>query len=102
MTTERTQHVGSALERAVVVLRAMAYEHRLHILVLLQTGEHTPTALAASMVTDPTAIAHHLRFLKDARLIRWQRRGRKVYYALHGQATGQLVRDVLRFAEDAG
>ena len=40
-----------------------------------------------------------VRFLKDARLIRRQRRGRNVFYALPGEATGQLIRDILRYAE---
>jgi DNA-binding transcriptional ArsR family regulator len=89
---------GPTLERAVVVLRGMAYEHRLHILVLLLDGEQTPAALTAAIPADPTAIAHHLRFLKDARLIRRQRRGRNVFYALQGEATRELVEGVLRYA----
>ncbi|MET8355287.1 metalloregulator ArsR/SmtB family transcription factor [Micromonospora sp. NPDC005206] len=79
----------------------MAYERRLHILVLLQSGEHTPASLAEAMSTDSTAIAHHLRFLKDARLIRRQRRGRHVVYMLHGEATRRLIGEVLRYAENS-
>jgi DNA-binding transcriptional ArsR family regulator len=87
------------LERAVVVLRGMAYEHRLHILVLLLTGEQTPASLAEVIPADATSIAHHLRSLRDARLIRRERRGRNVYYTLHGEATRQLIGEVLRYTE---
>ncbi|BCJ50393.1 hypothetical protein Asp14428_18680 [Actinoplanes sp. NBRC 14428] len=86
------------LERAVIVLRGMAYGHRLHILVLLRSGELTPAELADAVPADPTALAHHLRFLKDAGLVRRQRRGRHVFYALHDEATGRLVNEVLRYA----
>lgn len=87
------------LERAVAVLRGMAYEHRLHILILLQDrGELTPAALTEVIRADPTAVAHHLRFLLDARLIRRQRRGRNVFYSLRGEATRRLVAEVLHYA----
>ncbi|WP_306214637.1 ArsR/SmtB family transcription factor [Actinoplanes sp. RD1] len=87
------------LSRAVAVLRGMAYEHRLHILILLRDhGELTPAALTAEIDADPTAVAHHLRFLLDARLIRRERRGRNVYYALRGEATSRLLAEVLHYA----
>lgn len=90
---------AEALERAVVVLRGMAYQHRLHILMLLSAGEKTPAELAEAIPADATAIAHHLRSLKDARLVRRQRRGRHVFYTLHGEATRHLVAEVLGYAE---
>ncbi|GGK76083.1 ArsR/SmtB family transcription factor [Mangrovihabitans endophyticus] len=92
----------AALERAVVVLRAMAYEHRLHILLLLLEGERTPATLAAAIPADPTAIAHHLRFLRAARLITRRRQGRQTFYTLRGEATGRLVAEVLRYATGGG
>ena len=97
MSTGSTAYPYSELERAVVVLRGMAYEHRLHILLLLRSGEHTPARLADAIPADPTALAHHLRFLKDAQLVRRQRRGRHVYYTLRGEATGRLIDEVLKY-----
>jgi DNA-binding transcriptional ArsR family regulator len=101
MSAEALEHTGPTLERAVVVLRGMAYEHRLHILMLLRGGEKSPGDLAEEISADATSIAHHLRFLKDARLIRRQRRGRNVFYTLHSEATRQLIADVLRYAENS-
>ena len=86
------------LERVVTVLRGMAYEHRLHILVLLQDGEATPAALAEAIPADVTAVAHHLRFLRDARLVCRHRRGRHVYYSLTAP-TRRLIREVLEYAD---
>ncbi|MBO4161367.1 ArsR/SmtB family transcription factor [Micromonospora antibiotica] len=87
------------LDRAVVVLRAMAYEHRIRILVLLQDGDETPASLAEALCVDKTVIARHLRYLKDARLIRRTRRGRQVTYTLQGEATRRLVTEVLHHAD---
>jgi DNA-binding transcriptional ArsR family regulator len=99
MSIEHLDYSRSTVDRAVIVLRGMAYEHRLHILLLLQTSERTPAELAAAIPADATAVAHHLRFLKDARLIQRQRRGRNVFYALHGEETGRLLAEILRYAE---
>ncbi|ASW54339.1 metalloregulator ArsR/SmtB family transcription factor [Plantactinospora sp. KBS50] len=91
----------AALERAVVVLRGMAYEHRLHILVLLLDGEQTPASLAEAIAAEPTAIAHHLRYLRAARLIRRRRSGRQAIYTLYSEATRGLIAEVLRYAHSA-
>ena len=90
--------MGATLERAAATLRAMAYDHRLHLLLLLRDGEQTPGALAAAADLEPTLVAHHLRYLRDARLIRRRRQGRNVFYSLASAATSQLVQDVIRFA----
>jgi DNA-binding transcriptional ArsR family regulator len=101
VSTEASEPAETPLERAVIALRGMAYEHRLSILVLLQNGEQTPAALAAAIPAEQTALAHHLRFLRDARLIDRRRRGRQVYYRLRSEATRRLVAEVIRYARDS-
>jgi DNA-binding transcriptional ArsR family regulator len=88
---------GAALARAVEVLQGMAYEHRLHILLLLRAGEATPTMLAEVVPAHATAVAHHLRHLVAAGLIRRRRNGRRVVYSLPNEATGRLIDEVLRY-----
>ena len=87
----------TALARAVEVLQGMAYEHRLHILLLLRSGEATPTMLAEVVPAHATAVAHHLRHLVAAGLIRRRRNGRQVVYSLPDEATGRLLDEVLRY-----
>ncbi|MFG1869175.1 metalloregulator ArsR/SmtB family transcription factor [Micromonospora arborensis] len=99
MSTADPDHTRSALDRAVVVLRAMAYEHRMHILVLLREGDRTPAFLAEAISTESTIIARHLRHLRDARLVRRERRGRQITYTLHGEATRRLIAEVVNHAE---
>ncbi|MEU4689620.1 metalloregulator ArsR/SmtB family transcription factor [Actinoplanes sp. NPDC023714] len=90
------------LRRAVEVLRGMAYEHRLHILVVLKAGEATPARIGEVVPAHPTAIAHHLRHLANAGLIRRRRQGRHVFYALSGDAVADLVDGVLNSLRTAG
>ncbi|MBB2948305.1 DNA-binding transcriptional ArsR family regulator [Actinoplanes lutulentus] len=86
------------LHRAVEVLRGMAYEHRLHILVVLRDGEATPATIGEVVPAHPTALAHHLRHLTAAGLISRRRAGRRVLYALAEGAVGTLIRDVMAYA----
>lgn len=86
------------VERAVQALRGMAYEHRLHILLMLRAGAQTPAELTDVIAIEPTALAHHLRYLREAGLVLRRRRGRQVYYALRDTAAERLVGEVLRYA----
>ncbi|MBU2668008.1 metalloregulator ArsR/SmtB family transcription factor [Actinoplanes bogorensis] len=90
----------AALQRAAAALRGMAYEHRLHILVLLRAGETTPTVLAGALGVQQTLVAHHLRHLIDARLVCRRRRGRNLFYALPDEPTRRLVDEALRYMAD--
>jgi DNA-binding transcriptional ArsR family regulator len=87
------------LERVVTALRGMAYEHRFRILVLLMADhEVSPADMAQALPLEATVVAHHLRHLLDAKLIRRQRRGRRVFYALSDESTRRLVGEVIRYA----
>src|SRR3954462_8495712 len=74
------------LSEAVEVLLGMAYEHGLRIVVVLMEGDPTRTILAANLAIDATLIAHHLRQLLVARLVRSRRAGRQVFYGIDGEA----------------
>ena len=89
---------AAAIERAVEALRAMAYGHRLHILVVLRSGEATPSALAEATEAHATVVSHHLRHLIDAGLVRRRRHSRQVFYSLSSQQTGELLDQILRYA----
>jgi DNA-binding transcriptional ArsR family regulator len=83
----------------VAALRGMAYGPRFRILVMLSTvSESSPVDLTEALPLDGAIVAHHLRHLLDARLIRRRRRGRRVLYALTDEATRRLVGEVLRYA----
>jgi ArsR family transcriptional regulator, virulence genes transcriptional regulator len=90
--------MGDPLSDAVEVLLGMAYEHRLRILVVLMDGDATPTTLAGSLGLDATLVAHHLRHLLVARLVRRRRDGRRVFYGIDGDRTRRLIAEVLRYA----
>ena len=64
------------------VFSALADETRLKIIKLLSTGEKSVDELVQAVGFAQSTTSHHLRVLKEAGLIRGEKRGRSVYYSL--------------------
>ena len=83
--TPRTREAG--------LLAALADPTRLGIVELL-AGQSEPLCVCDILdnfdLTQPT-ISHHLRVLRDAGLVTWEKRGLWVYYGLNRQAVGGLA-----------
>ncbi len=60
----------------------LADETRLQIVKLLAKSESTVEELVEQLNTAQSTVSHHLRVLREANLIRGERRGRNIYYAL--------------------
>jgi ArsR family transcriptional regulator, lead/cadmium/zinc/bismuth-responsive transcriptional repressor len=60
----------------------LADETRLQIVKLLAKSEATVEELVAQLDAAQSTVSHHLRVLREANLIRGERRGRNIYYAL--------------------
>jgi DNA-binding transcriptional ArsR family regulator len=86
-------------ERAVEVLQAMASEHRLRILAMLDGKEMTPGAMVRALAVNRILVSRHLRYLRDARLIRVRREGGKLLYFLASDDVRNLVREVIDYGE---
>lgn len=60
----------------------LADETRLRIVKLLSEREHAVDDLVQALGVAQSTTSHHLRVLKDAGLIRGEKRGRSIYYSL--------------------
>jgi DNA-binding transcriptional ArsR family regulator len=67
---------------SAAVFRAVADPTRRAILDMLLTGEHTVGEIAERFAVSRPAVSKHLRVLRDARLIRARREGRRRLCAL--------------------
>jgi DNA-binding transcriptional ArsR family regulator len=56
--------------------------NRLRILSLLSQQEYCVCDLANALGMSESAVSHQLRTLKALRLVRYQKRGRRVFYSL--------------------
>ncbi len=92
-----------ALERAVDILACMAHPIRLSVLVRLH--RHGPAdvgTMRLELGVEQSALSHHLRHLREARLVVGERQGKRVEYRLHDDHVGCIVEDTLQHAAELG
>ena len=93
-----------AIDGAVSLLSILAHPVRLRVVLRLhQDGAESVGELARLTATEQSAMSHHLRLLRDARLVVTERRGKEVLYALADDHVGRIARAaVLHAAERTG
>jgi DNA-binding transcriptional ArsR family regulator len=69
-------------KRCAKLLAALAAPERLQILRILRDGPRHVTALSEMLKTSPVNVSHHLGVLRQAGLVRGEKRGRFVLYRL--------------------
>ncbi|NJK99884.1 MAG: winged helix-turn-helix transcriptional regulator [Spirulinaceae cyanobacterium SM2_1_0] len=72
----------------------LADPNRLRLLAVLAERELCVCDLAALVKLSESAVSHQLRTLRDRRLVRYRKQGRKVYYSLKDQHIFDVYRAV--------
>ena len=65
------------------IFKALADPSRRRILKLLQGGSMTAGAIAESFTMTKGTLSHHFNVLKEADLVRCERRGQQMVYAIN-------------------
>ena len=78
-------------ERAAMMFDAAGNAHRLALLLLLREEGRTVTELAEAAKTAPSLVSQQLSVLREARLVKGSRQGRRVFYALFDAHAEELV-----------
>lgn len=64
------------------ILKVLADDTRLAVVAQLLDGPKTVTQINESLGVEPTLLSHHLKVLREARIVTGRREGRYVYYSL--------------------
>lgn len=90
------------IERAVDLLACMAHPVRLTVLARLhRVGPADVGTLQHELGVEQSALSHHLRHLRVARLVAGERQGRRVMYSLLDSHVGRIVEDTLIHAAES-
>ena len=73
---------------------------RLKIILSLSKEELCVCDLAAIIGVSPSAVSHQLRILRGARLVKYHREGKIVYYSLDDQHVEHLLEDALNHLKE--
>lgn len=82
---------GQAAQMAEL-FSSLGDSNRVRIIAALTAGEMNVSALAAIIGISESAISHHMRQLRQLRLVRTRKAGRYVFYALDDQHVADLFR----------
>ena len=92
----------ASLKAAVALFDAVAHPTRLLVLLALERrGPLSVTELQELAGIEQSAMSHQLRLLREARLVRDERRGRQVFYSLDDHHVAHIVEDALLHAREA-
>lgn len=85
------------LEEARVLFAALSDRARLKILIALQSDQELCVCDVAHVLgTSISTTSHHLRKMRDLKLLKYRNDGRMAYYSLRSELAGKLAADVLR------
>jgi len=84
------------LEEARTLFAALSDRARLKILIALQDDEELCVCDVAHVLgTTVSTASHHLRKMRDLRLLKYRNDGRMAYYSLRSELAARLAADVL-------
>lgn len=55
---------------------------RINILISMNSGEKTVSAISSDVGMSPSAVSHQLKLLKTSSLVKSRREGKNIYYSL--------------------
>ncbi len=90
-STAQTQDQLAALAG---VFHLMGDPSRLSILMAVLTGPRPVGEIAAETGLSPSLVSHHLRLLRGGRLVRADRRGKQVFYAIDDAHISSVLMDM--------
>lgn len=100
MTTQEVEPTKRQVEAATATLKLLADPTRLRIVWALLHGSHAVGDLAAHVGAQPAAVSQHLAKLRLAQLVRTEREGTTVRYALVNAHIQRLATEALFHSQD--
>jgi len=97
---EGAPHSREAFSLLAQTFQALGDTRRVQIVYALTKGEKSVGVLAECLGVSQPAVSHHLRTLRNLRLVRTRKEGRNTYYALDDHHIDGLMREGLEHVQD--
>ena len=86
-------------EKLAGTFKLLSVEARIRIVQVLKRRAMCVTELTSQLGITPSATSQHLRVLRDARIVKFQKRGFNVYYSLDVQNIERMRKAVSELFE---
>ncbi len=90
------EHVQELAE----IFRLLGDPSRLRVLDQCRGGPRAVGTIATNTGLSPSLVSHHLRLLRAARMVRAERKGREMHYALADAHIDRVLRDLSDHLEE--
>lgn len=80
--------------------QALGDSSRIQIVWALSHGELSVGTLAELLEMSQPAVSHHLRTLRNLKLVKFRREGRTAYYSLDDEHIERLLKEGIEHVED--
>ncbi len=92
--------IPRAWRRTARMFVALGEAHRQRILLMFEPGERlSMSQIVAASTLSRSAVAHHLRVLREAGLLHARKTGKEVWYATDPQALVSALTSVLAYLD---
>ena len=99
MTPKKAHLTGRLAERVADTMFALSTPSRVQILACLMDGPHAVVDIMKTLEMEQSAVSHQLRVLRDHRLVKADRKGRRRVYALQDEHVLALLEEAVGHAE---
>lgn len=79
--------------------KALSDKTRREILLLLRDGKMTAGEIAEKFSTRHATVSHHLKILRDARLVTAERQGQNIIYSLNSTVFQDVMAWLMNFKD---
>ena len=98
MNKDYTRSIPKAWRNIAKVYTALGDEHRQRILLTFEKGEQLNVGQIVEVSTlSRTAVAHHLRKLRDAGVLLSEKRGKEVYFWINKDFLVESMETVVNY-----
>lgn len=92
----------SQMLEAAEIFKILGDDTRMRIICLLLKGSHIVSDLASSLDLSNSAVSHQLRILRQARLVKYKRKGRTTRYELADKHVEDIIAlTIMHIGEDS-
>ncbi len=95
-----SDHTDDRVAALADLFRLLGDPSRLRIVLACEAGPVAVTAIAERLGLSGSLVSHHLRLLRAARLVRAERRGKQVFYALADEHVLRMIADMVEHAAE--
>ena len=97
---DKALNLDGGLAVAAFVGKSLSDENRLRILLSLNGGKKTVSAIVEEMKLSQPLVSHHLKELRRCLLVKVERKGLFVYYEIADERIIDIVRQLAHLATD--